>query len=86
MRSQPYLSVVLVLAACAGGASADEESVAQAFERLGAIVQRDDSQPNRPVIALRFGLRNPFPETMLDVDEDNLRQNLFSNEVTRAAN
>jgi hypothetical protein len=86
MRSQLHLWGSLVLAGCATTASADETSVAQAFERLGAIVHRDDSKPNRPVIALRFGLRNPIPETIPEVDMDDLRLYVFSFHVTRVTN
>src|SRR5262249_9727912 len=40
----------------------------------------------RPVIALRFGLLNPIPETIPAIDRDELRQILMSHEVTRIAN
>ena len=86
MRSQPCILGVLVAAVCAGRASADEESVAQAFERMGAVVKRDDTKPNRPVIALRFGLLNPIPETMPEVDKDDLRLFVDSHEVYGVTN
>jgi hypothetical protein len=64
MRRQPYVWSALVLAVCAGRASAqEEEAVVQAFERMGAIVKRDDTNPKKPVIALVFGLRPPIPDT-----------------------
>jgi len=56
------------------------------FERLGAVVKRDASKPKRPVIALRFGLRNPIPETIQEVDKDDLRLFVVSYEVTRVTN
>ena len=86
MRSQPYLWGAVLLVVCAGRASADEESVAQAFERMGAVVKRDDTKPNRPVIALRFGLLNPIPETMPEVDKDDLRLFVDSHEVYGVTN
>jgi len=46
MRNQPCIWVTLVLAVCTDGASVqEEERIAQAFERLGAIVKRDDTRP-----------------------------------------
>jgi Leucine-rich repeat (LRR) protein len=71
MRNQLYIWVTLVLAVCTGRASAqEEERIAQAFERLGAIVKRDDAKPNKPVIGLRFGLRNPIPDTTPEIIKD----------------
>jgi Leucine-rich repeat (LRR) protein len=71
MKHHPCLWVTLVLAATTGRASAqEEERIAQAFERLGAIVKRDDTKPNKPVIGLRFGLRNPIPDTTPEIIKD----------------
>jgi hypothetical protein len=61
---------MLALVLCAGRASADEESVVQDFQRRGVVVKRDETKPNRPVIALRFGLRNPIPDTIPELDRD----------------
>jgi hypothetical protein len=45
-----HLWAALVLARCTARAGADEaERIVQAFERLGAVVQSDDSRPNPPV-------------------------------------
>jgi Leucine-rich repeat (LRR) protein len=77
MRNQPCIWVTLVLAVCTCTASAqEEERIAQAFERLGAIVKRDDTKPNKPVIGLRFGLRNPIPDTTPEIVKDNLLGNV----------
>jgi Leucine-rich repeat (LRR) protein len=71
MRNQPCIWVTLVLAVCTCTASAqEEERIAQAFERLGAVVKRDDTKPNKPVIGLRFGLRNPIPDTTPEIIKD----------------
>jgi Leucine-rich repeat (LRR) protein len=72
---------MLALLLCAGRACADEESVVKAFERLGAVVKRDDAKPGKPVIALRFGLRNPIPDTTADLDRDVLFVQLQSQDL-----
>jgi hypothetical protein len=70
---------MLTLVLCVGRAGAQEERVVQAFERLGAVVKRDDTKPNRPVIALRFGLRSPIPDTTSELDKDVILNHLLSN-------
>jgi hypothetical protein len=77
MRSQPFIGGALVLAVCAGRGGAAEKRVAQAFERLGAVVKRDDTKPNKPVIGLIFGLRDPIPETTPQFDKDGLFVDLW---------
>jgi Leucine-rich repeat (LRR) protein len=63
MKHHPCLWATLVLAVCVSRAGAEDEVVVKKFERLGAVVGRDETKPNKPVIALRFGLRNPIPDT-----------------------
>jgi internalin A len=70
MRNSRYLWLTLALVLCADRASADKDRVVEAFERLGAVVKRDDAQRGKPVLALRFGLRNPIPETIPELDRD----------------
>jgi Leucine-rich repeat (LRR) protein len=63
MRNQASIWGALLLTVCTGRASAQEEDrVAKTFERLGAVVKRDNTKRNWPVIAVRFGLRNPIPD------------------------
>ena len=53
----------MVFAVCAAKACAEDESVVEEFEGLGADIERDDTKANKPVIGLRFGLRPPIPDT-----------------------
>jgi Leucine-rich repeat (LRR) protein len=77
MRNQPCIWVTWVLAVCTGRAGAqEEERIAQAFEGLGAVVKRDDTKPNKPVIGLRFGLRNPIPDTTPEIIKDEILYHL----------
>src|SRR5690349_13500189 len=56
-----------------GVASADENSVAAALEKAGAIVTRDDKQPGKPVVSVRF-FTNATDASLKDLKEfGNLR-------------
>src|SRR5262245_13587210 len=76
MRNRRYTWALPALAICASAASAQEERVVQAFERLGAIVRRDDTKPDKPVVAVIFGLRPTIPDTASETFTDYLLQGL----------
>src|SRR5262245_17212015 len=72
MRSWRYGWAILPLVFCPATVGAQEDGTAQALERLGAIVRRDDTKPNRPVVAVIFGLRPLPPDTTSEAAKDAL--------------
>jgi hypothetical protein len=67
-----YSRAMLALVVCAGTAGAQEDRAVEAFERLGAIIRRDEIRPNRPVVAVIFGLRPAIPDTASETLKDAL--------------
>jgi internalin A len=55
MNHQTSLWLTMVLAICAGTARADEDRALRTFQRIGATIERDETRPGRPVVAVWFG-------------------------------
>jgi hypothetical protein len=63
MNHQNYLWLTMVLAICAGTARADEDSAVRTFQGIGATVERDETRPGRPIVAVRFGTATETDES-----------------------
>jgi Leucine Rich repeat len=54
MKNRRFALLVLALVACVKTVRADDESAVQALRDLGATIKRDESKPNKPVVAVHF--------------------------------